>query len=155
MDFFNNFDQQMNGNNFNDNSQMYQDDGSNYQQHDTHYQDMGHATGMEHSILNIGDTTPVDGYNHDLVYVDNGNMYYDVGNAHEMINYSDPLIHSGEYHCAPLHLHAVDLANQPLVHVDGYVKDDGTYVHEHLRTAPNGIKEDNISYQEKLLKNGQ
>lgn len=151
MDFFNNFDQQINGNNFNDNSQtMYQDDGNSYQQHDMYHQYMGHSTGMEH---NIGNIIPVDGNNQALVYMDNGHMPYNMGNVHEMISYSDPLIHSSEYQCTPLHLHALDLSSQPLVHVDGYVKDDGTYVHDHFRTAPNGIKEDNLSYQEKMLKN--
>lgn len=154
MDFFNNFDQTMNGNNFNDASQtMYQDDSGPYHQHGVCQQDMGHSVGMEHGLLSMGNTIPADGNHHDLTYVDNGNMYYDVGNAHEIINYSDPLIHSSEYHCAPLHLHAVDLSSQPLVHVDGYVKGDGTYVHDYLRTAPNGIKEDNLSYQEKMLNN--
>lgn len=134
MDFFNNFDQHMSGYDFNNDEQGV-------------HQDMGHSMGMEHGILNINEAASTDENNHGLIYIDNGNMHYDVGNANEMMNCSDPLIHSSKYHCAPLRLHDLDFSNPPLVHVDGYVKDDGTYVQEHFRTAPNGIKEDNLSYR--------
>ena len=33
-----------------------------------------------------------------------------------------------------------------LVHVNGYFKEDGTYVSPHVRTAPDGILENNLSY---------
>lgn len=35
---------------------------------------------------------------------------------------------------------------QGTVHVRGYVKKDGTYVAPHIRSNPDGIKENNYSY---------
>lgn len=35
--------------------------------------------------------------------------------------------------------------NPDLVHVDGYYRQDGTYVHSHVRTSPNNVTGDNIS----------
>ena len=32
------------------------------------------------------------------------------------------------------------------VHVRGYYRNDGTYVQPHVRSAPDGIKENNYSY---------
>ena len=35
----------------------------------------------------------------------------------------------------------------PSVNVHGYFRNDGTWVQPHVRTAPNGILEDNLSYR--------
>lgn len=94
--------------------------------------------------------------------MDNMHMYGDTGyldmqgNAHEIMNYRDPLLHSAEYRCNPFdvtggseHQHYPGCGHQwhnhKRVHVDGYVRDDGTYVEEHWRTAPDGDFSNNIS----------
>ena len=38
-------------------------------------------------------------------------------------------------------------AAQPSVSVHGYFRSDGTYVRPHVRTAPDGILENNLSYR--------
>lgn len=67
--------------------------------------------------------------------------YFDHGNFDTILHYSDPLLHSQHYHCNHLAFH-----NPDLVHVDGYMKSDGTLVAGHVRTVPDGIEENNFSY---------
>lgn len=95
------------------------------------------------------------------------------GNLHLVLGHDDPLLHASEYRCSSFditggngNIHEPDLnihqpalphhapdhhvlkpLNPELVHVDGYFRDDGTYVQEHYRTAPDGIKENNLSYR--------
>lgn len=66
----------------------------------------------------------------------------DNGNAHCLLCEADPLMHAHHYHCHPL-LFGED--GRPLVHVNGYFRDDGTYVEEHFRTAPDGNPFNNFS----------
>ena len=75
-------------------------------------------------------------------YHDSGDFYADHGNAHCILCKVDPLVHAHSYHAHPL-IFGED--GRPLVHVDGYMKQDGTYVQEHYRTLPDGDLRNNLS----------
>ncbi len=68
--------------------------------------------------------------------------YADHGNAHCILCEVDPLAHAHNYHAYPL-IFGED--GRPLVHVDGYMRSDGTYVGEHYRTLPDGNPYNNLS----------
>ena len=94
-----------------------------------------------------------DGHGDDHAYIDDHGMthllpdhsYDDDGNINEILSHHDPLLHSANYHCHPFYFH-IPGVNPHLVHVQGYFRSDGTFVHDHLRTMPDGIEENNISY---------
>lgn len=77
-----------------------------------------------------------------IAYHDAGMDYSDQGNAHCILCEVDPLVHAHNYHAHPL-IFGDD--GRPLVHVDGYMKHDGTYVQEHYRTLPDGNPYNNLS----------
>ena len=83
----------------------------------------------------------------DLSHVCYANDYFSIiGNAHDLLAMQNPLAHASEYHCNPFDITNGEGVNHELVYVDGYLRDDGTYVRIHFRTAPDGIEENNISY---------
>ena len=115
--------------------------------------DHGNHYGDGHMIVHD------DGSSHhgNVVCIDNNLMLHQINhdiapNANELLGYDDPLIHAHNYHCNHLHLdhgyivHGMIDNHHDLVHVNGYFKEDGTYVSPHVRTAPDGILENNLSY---------
>lgn len=86
---------------------------------------------------------------HGMVHpIVDSHSYDDDGNFNEILNHHDPLAHSGDYHCHHFFLHNPSI-NPHYVHVNGYFRGDGTYVQDHLRTMPDGIEENNISFHYK------
>ena len=84
------------------------------------------------------------GLGHDLITCDDSSLFNDHGNAHCILCEVDPLVHAHNYRTSPL---VFDLDGRPLVHVDSYIKSDGTLVDSHFRTWPDGIEENNISFK--------
>lgn len=87
-------------------------------------------------------------------------IVYRNGNALQLLNYNDPLLHSHEYHsgwfsldenCPECREIINDIENgnnqwgRKLVHVDSYFRDDGTFVKGHFRTAPDSTESNNFS----------
>lgn len=130
--------------------------GPNYDEHvASHYSHGGH--GDHHAIGlyddNSNDFHPIGFHNEDsgtMVALDHeGGMHFAggehwLGNIDSMLSHSDPLIHAQDYHCH--HLDIGDNINPHLVHVNSYMKSDGSIVDCHFRTAPDGILENNLSY---------
>lgn len=83
----------------------------------------------------------------DPTYVCYANDYFNIiGNVHDLLAMQNPLSHANEFQCNPFDITNGEGVNPELVYVDGYFRDDGTYVRSHFRTAPDGIEENNISY---------
>ncbi len=78
----------------------------------------------------------------DMTSFNEAGGYPDHGNAHCILCEVDPLAHAHNYHAHPL-IFGED--GRPLVHVDGYMRSDGTYVGEHYRTLPDGNPYNNLS----------
>lgn len=133
MDFLGNFDQQFN------NSDYYgHDDTTPYDtSNDVH---SGIIPDDSSSYL-VDDGSG----HHGMAYLDTVNAPYDDGNINDLLNYHDPLMHSSEYHCMPLHLHSMPEPPHTII-VDGYNRADGTHVQAHVRTTPDGIEYNNLSY---------
>lgn len=111
---------------------MYGDDGG-YGHHDDGayiHDNVGH---YDAHLMPLGD---------DITAFHDSGAYADHGNAHCILCKVDPLVHAHSYHAHPL-IFGDD--GRPLVHVDGYMKQDGTYVEEHYRTLPDGNPYNNLS----------
>lgn len=104
------------------------------------------------------DTHPVaiwDGHGDHPTIIDNHGMLHDFssdfeygheGNFDTIMHHIDPLAHAHDYHCHHFELTHDHPINPHLIHIDGYFRHDGTYVNGHVRTMPDGIEENNISY---------
>lgn len=152
MDIFNDFDAQYGNNIDNPDANDVGHDGHSIA---TLHAGQGTLIGVnDHSY--IGDIATYDGHTemqNDIMNpqsMDMSDYLQTHGNCDEIMNYSDPLLHSSEYRMDPFNAGHITNPNAdiPNVHVSPYLR-SGTWVEGHMRTEPDRDVTNNLSYHPK------